>query len=178
MAPWSSHINPQLRPREHQSIHRHCQHIWRAMRRNFGIRNAEIVRVAMDTRTAVPAVKPTEESAVVPVLRDRCNLQLQEMEDMATRVVSRMVLRAAKPSVNSFNRPEVADSEMNVALGMCTSRRVTGSELPVCTSSGVSVFRSTKVNSFESLFLQTFLLECVFVVHTYRRDPHKPPHAQ
>ena len=159
MAPWSSHINLQPRPREDQSIHRHCQHIWHAMRRNFGIRNAETVRVAMDTRTAVPAVQPTEESAVVvPVLPDRCNLQLQEMEDMATRVVSRMVLRVAKPSVNSFNRLEGADSEMNAALGMCTSR---GGTDPNCRCAQVVEYVCSvqqKVNSFESLFLQTLML--------------------
>ena len=111
------------------------------MRRNSGIQNAGIVSVAMDIRTDVRAVKPTEESAVAPALRGICNLPLQEMEDMATTIVPRMVLRVAKPFVNSFSRQEDADLEKDAALGMCkTDARA---ESPVV-DYVIIVFRSTR----------------------------------
>ena len=99
-----------------QPIHRRCQRIWHAMLQNFGIQNAETVSVAMDIRMDVPAAKATVESAVAPVLRDHGNQQLQET---SIAIVFHVEARAAKLCVNSFNRPEDADSAMDAAMGMC-----------------------------------------------------------
>lgn len=143
-----------------QSIHRHCQHIWHVMRRNFGIQNAVTVSVAMDIRMDVPAVRPTEESAVAPVLQDHGNQQLQET---SITIVFHMEARAgaANHCVNSFNRQEDADSAMDVALGMCRDAAwpTHGADCSVWWTRFIPYSIQYNIYSCEFLFSPCFLLE-------------------